>query len=139
MGTRAAFFIGDPCDLENRIWLGCKHFDGYPEGVPGVCIAKTEQEFRDAVAANIDTDPADDHFPYPWLDDLFTTDYVFMWAEGEDPHTMCSYYGSVWFDARQDEPEDLPKCGKHSGVKAPGANEEWDPGKDPSIMIIGLK
>ena len=50
MGTRAAFWVGDPRNLDNREWLGCIAWDGYPNGHPRPLLsAKTEEEFREGV------------------------------------------------------------------------------------------
>lgn len=47
MGTRAAFFVGDARDVENRTWLGCIAWDGYPEGDCSILAdAATESAFR---------------------------------------------------------------------------------------------
>ena len=86
MGTRAQFFIGDPCDIEKREWLGCVAFDGYPAGdLKSLAKCKTEADFRNTLAKisaeRYDfTDPVKHDFPFPWKDDLFLTDctYFFM-------------------------------------------------------------
>lgn len=91
MGTRAAFFIGDFRDVEKREWLGCIAWDGYPDGVPGIVAATSEQTFRDAVAelsTRDDFAPPTGPFPFPWMDDLCLTDCTYCWHEGE---VWCEY------------------------------------------------
>lgn len=82
MGTRAAFFVGDFRDVNSREWLGCVAWDGYPDGLPEMCEAKTEEEFRAAIAEYSTRDDfasPDGPFPYPWNDDLCLTDCVYTW------------------------------------------------------------
>lgn len=51
MATRAQFFIGDPCDVKTREWLGCVAFDGYPSGDLSALIpCDTEGMFRTVLA-----------------------------------------------------------------------------------------
>jgi hypothetical protein len=86
MGTRAAFFIGDFRDPEKREWLGCIAWDGYPAGVPGIVQAKSEADFRQAVADlsnRNDFAPPTGPFPFPWENDLCLTDCTYTWHDGE--------------------------------------------------------
>lgn len=85
MGTRAAFFIGDARDPESRVWLGCVGWDGYPDGLPELCVVRSEVEFRIAVElySKRDDFAPPTRFPYPWDKNLFLTDYVYSWHEGE--------------------------------------------------------
>ena len=62
MGTRAAFWIGDPTDLDNREWLGCVGWDGHPENFEILTKAKNEEEFRSMVK---DFDTSRDGFAHP--------------------------------------------------------------------------
>lgn len=86
MGTRADFYVGDGPKAE---WLGSVAWDGYEwaEDSPNPLeSAKTEQQFRDAVAAiayerDDFTDPSSG-WPWPW-DDSRLTDYVYFWKEGK--------------------------------------------------------
>ena len=90
MGTRAQFFIGDPRDLEGRIWLGCVAWDGYPGGDVGEALdgANDDALFLAGVAqlkAERDDfcDPTERSFPFPWKDDLFLTDCTYALFDGE--------------------------------------------------------
>jgi len=90
MGTRASFFIGNPEDIENRQWLGCVAWDGYPDGDIGRFLeaATTEDDFAEAVskiAASRDDycDPKKYDFPFPWSDDLFLTDFTYAFFDEE--------------------------------------------------------
>lgn len=91
MGTRASFFIGDPREVDDNgvtkaEWLGCICFDGNPTSFEWPSI-ETEQEFRDFVANG----PAKlRHFasptggwPFPWVDDIFVTDWTYAFFDGE--------------------------------------------------------
>jgi len=140
MGTRAAFFVGDPRDINDREWLGCVNFDGYPDGVGQVPHAKTEDEFRLAVAAERSerkdfTDPKDDYFPFPWQDDLFLTDCVYAFFDGK---VWLSWFHRGFYDpfdpAHESDDGDDPTL---KMVKAPGT-KAWDIAKDDSIIVVGM-
>lgn len=85
MGTRAQFFVGDPRDIDNRVYLGCIAFDGYPDGdCKAFAKCDTERKFRNAVKRLASkrrdfSDPAVRSFPFPWKDDLFLTDCTYAW------------------------------------------------------------
>ncbi len=153
MGTRAAFFIGDFRDTAKREWLGCVAWDGYPDGLPEVCAAKSEQEFRDAVAGESNRDDfaaPTGPFPYPWQDDLCLTDCTYTWYEGE-----------VWFEwdrrmvplARAMEvfadPDDEAEQGVEAKLKAdypvqdcyniPAPGKPYDGTAPDSIMIFSVR
>ena len=85
MGTRASFWIGNPMDIENREWLGCVAFDGYPGGFGDkIDNVKTEKEFREFVEGeSIRRDFASPSggWPFPWADDVFLTDYTYAFFD----------------------------------------------------------
>ncbi len=89
MGTRAAFFIGDARDVNNRTWLGCIAWDGYPWG--DCRILKDAQNVEDFYLAVQDIkkirddfcDPNEKGFPFPWDNDLFLTDCVYAFFNNE--------------------------------------------------------
>jgi len=93
MGTRAQFFVGDPQDIENREWLGCIAWDGYPDGDCNILAeAKNADEFRALVKQLAETrddfcDPAKFGFPFPWKDNLFLTDCTYAFLDGETKFT----------------------------------------------------
>lgn len=96
MGTRAAFWIGDP-RTENREWLGCVAWDGYPGGdCRNLFEATTEQEFRERIAAmrasRKDFATPDKGWPFPWSDDVFLTDFTYAWIDG-NPVASCFHHG----------------------------------------------
>lgn len=142
MGTRASFFIGDPRDLEKRKWLGCIAWDGYiGETTEPLQAVKTEEDFHNAVneiEKNCDhfTNPKDSGFPFPWANDLFLTDYIYAFFDGQvmvasfhrgfAPISECA--GDFDFNTLADLPSDCP---------APAAYDKEN-GKD-SIMILCAK
>lgn len=85
MGTRAAFWKGDPRNLEDREWLGCIAFDGYPDGKVGdVLAAKSLDDFLDAVnglTKESDFAHPKGGWPFPWADDVFLTDFTYAWFD----------------------------------------------------------
>lgn len=145
MGTRAAFFVNDPQDLQSRRWLGCIAFDGYPDGdVSKLAECKSENEFVTVIADLAKSrddfcDPAVHGFPFPWSHDLFLTDYVYAWMSGRVMMT-CFHRGWIALhdylhqgtsvqDLYNDGADQLP-----SDVAAPA---EYDRSAPDSIMIIG--
>lgn len=89
MGTRASFWIGNPMDLDNRQWLGCIGWDGYMGSkTEPLSHATNEEEFKEAVQAieggcDDFTNPKENGFPFPWVDDLFLTDYTYAFFDGQ--------------------------------------------------------
>jgi len=84
MGTRGAFWINHPADLDNRRWLGCIAFDAFPDNFRLLATIRTEEEYikeieRIAQARDDFAHPGAD-WPFPWDGDVFLTDvtYVFM-------------------------------------------------------------
>lgn len=109
MGTRADFYIGRG---ENAEWLGSIAWDGYPDGEwpASVSKARTEQEFRDAVAAMLsardDATMPDQGWPWPW-DTSHTTDWAYAW----DGAVFGSCFGRCWLTADEllSDPDDRPQ------------------------------
>jgi hypothetical protein len=144
MGTRAAFFVGDPRDVEGREWLGCVDWDGYPDGVGLVPMATHEAEYRAAVAKLREeradfTDPGGDRFPFPWQDDLFLTDCVYAFFEGKTQLSEggCAFRdpAALLSDDEDDQQKEDPTC---DGVPAPGS-KPWSLEHDRSIMVISRR
>lgn len=141
MGTRADFYVGRG---ETAEWLGSVAWDGYPDGFshrPELFTAKTADEFRATVAAEL-ADRADSTlpergWPWPW-DDSNTTDYAYAF-DGEAVHGSC--FGGPWFvpDLSAEncgEPDgDGPK-GQVFPNMAERKNVRWDKGS--GVMVIGL-
>jgi len=141
MGTRAAFFIGDPRKPDAREWLGCIAWDGYIDGVPEMAKAKTEKEFFDAVkgySSRDDFAKPTGAFPYPWNDDLFLTDCVYAWFEGEiwteinrSLVPLSKFMELIQDDNAYDEFEGNNDC---ENIPAPGT--QYDGSSPDSIMIL---
>ncbi len=140
MGTRAAFFVGDPRDVEGREWLGCIAWDGYPGGgIDPIGKARSVKKFRAAVAelqsAREDfADPAKGGWPFPWDDDLFLTDHVYAFFDNK---VQCSAYHSglvSYKDLAAGDylDEDNPDL---AHVPAPG---QYDTKQPDSIMILSV-
>jgi len=85
MGTRASFWIGNPGDLQNRAWLGCITWDGYPDGLPGIENISSIGAFRAYVATELsgrdDFANPKGGWPYPWDDDIYLTDYTYAFFD----------------------------------------------------------
>ena len=138
MGTRAAFWIGDPRDLENREWLGCVAWDGYEwENDTGWAAIRTEQGFRIAVEAvkserDDFADPANGGWPFPWTDDIFLTDYTYAFFDGAVHYT--TFY-APFMKIGEGVADDCDGDDK-SLRNVPGPSKEWDRSQPDSIMII---
>lgn len=140
MGTRAAFWVGNPINLENREWLGCTAYDGYPGGFVDVLAdAKTEEEFRKIIEEKIATmddfsSPKNGGFPFPWSDNIFLTDYTYAFFDGS-VKVACFYTDFV--DLKMVLEDDKFEFGedveKHSNVPAPA---DWDRNQPDSIIIL---
>lgn len=95
MGTRADFYIGRG---ESAEWIGSVAWDGYPSDFSDTPIfsSRTEQEFRDRVAAMLasrdDATLPKDGWPWPWPDSR-TTDYAYAF-DGGRVHAAC--FGHRW-------------------------------------------
>lgn len=142
MGTRAQFFIGNPCDVEKRKWLGCVAWDGYPDGdLNSLKDCTDEQSFIETLSSIMENrsdfcDPNKHDFPFPWLDDVFLTDCTYAFYDGKvifnsfhnKPVEMKAYMNM------SDEELDLIKDVLPRNIKA-SRNIGKEKGPD-SIMII---
>lgn len=146
MGTRAAFFVGDFRNIDNREWLGCIALDGYPERLPTVVSARTENAFRLAVESlysRNDFASPDGPFPFPWMDDLCLTDCTYCWHDGQ---VWCEWERRFVPLSRVESLEDdkdetklradfpVEDC---NDIPAPGRT--YDGTAPDSIMIIGVR
>lgn len=139
MGTRASFFIGDPTNLDQREWLGCIAWDGYPGSFSAWAEPRTEAEFRADVATlaseRNDFATPTRGFPFPWADDLFLTDYTYAYFDGA-VQTCCfhqSFMTVAAYLAQDEDAEQLYDDPHHVKVPAPAA---YDRSQPDSIMII---
>lgn len=134
MGTRAAFWVGDPTDLENREWLGCVAWDGYEwlDTWKGGDI-KTVDLFRKAVSEIIlvrkDFSYPGGGRPFPWDDDVFLTDITYAFFDGGVK--VCWFH--LPFQAIQNVEELEMADPTHINVPAP---EKYNPGQPDSILIV---
>ena len=143
MGTRAAFFIGDFREPEKREWLDCIAWDGCPGGLPEMCVARSEDEFRLAVEKYSERDdfaPPSGPFPFPWMGDLCLTDETYCWHDGR---IYCEFSRrfvplSEVENIETDEEREAVKAKYPKedcrGIPAPGA--AYDGTAPDSIMII---
>ena len=140
MGTRAAFWHGDPRDFENRKWLGCIAFGGHPEidgKCGGVMSAMTEEGFLavvDKLSSERDFASPDGGWPFPWTDDVFLTDVTYAWFDGR-VNVALFHHGFVSvedaIDGKWPDGDD-PTC---RGVPA---GRDYDRSQPDSIMIFGV-
>lgn len=142
MGTRAAFWVGDPADPENREWLGCIAWDGYPSALEWLEKCSTEREFRDAVkkSAMRHDFAAPDHggWPFPWADDVFLTDYTYAFFGGAVQ--VCRYHRPFmpladYLARNEDEDGERSDDPRHLKIPAPAPYDQAQP---DSIMIIRI-
>lgn len=143
MGTRAAFWVGDPREMALREWLGCLAWDGYPDGVPEpLRQVTTEDEYRHCIqriAQAHEFAPPGGGWPYPWADNIFLTDYTYAWMGGQ---VMVSHFCRGFF----------PMARYFDGVGSPGdpdmhdatlvnipAPEPYNPSQPDSILIVRLR
>ena len=104
MGTRADYYVGRGPNAE---WLGSTAWDGYPEkpglreSAPAVLDARTEDEFRKAVADMLakrdDATTPDQGWPWPWNDSA-TTDYAYAF-DGDKVYYTIGYQPEYWWPA----------------------------------------
>lgn len=111
MGTRADFYIGRGEDAE---WLGSVGWVAHPAGFshrPALFAAKSEQEFRLEVAAELatrnDSTVPEQGWPWPWANSSNTC-YVYVFDDGRVLSTNASqkYYEDpvrFWFDPAGNE------------------------------------
>lgn len=146
MGTRAQFFIGNPSNVDNRQWLGCVAWDGYPDGDCGKALVgvSSPEEFIAAVeglAAKRDdfTDPMRHSFPFPWRNDLYLTDFTYAFFDGR---VQVTPFHGGWRDLTADLiAGDIDPWGEDATDELPSdvlAPSEDGPKGPDSIMIIGV-
>ena len=138
MGTRAAFWIGDPRQLDAREWLGCKAWDGYPDSpnIRPILLAKSEKEFRKYVgelAKQDDFAKPDGGWPYPWKNDIFLTDFTYAWIDRQvkvarfySPFVTVAECDSPGFEFGDDDPT----------MKGVSSGKDYDTSQPDSIMIL---
>ena len=138
MGTRAAFWVGNPTQLDKREWLGCIAFDGHPENFEQLAGIVSEKEYRDAVQVIRDSSrdfaTPDKGWPFPWADDIFLTDITYAFFGGV---VQVCWFHSTFVSLNQYlvDPgvyciEDVPE---HINVPC---GKPYDPSQPDSIMII---
>ncbi len=136
MGTRASFWIGNPMEIENREWLGCIAWDGFPGGIPGIKEVKTAEDFRVLVLQQSEREDfakPDKGWPFPWADNIFLTDYTYAFFDGKVQVT-CFHGGFVPLDEYSDETrkeDTLP-----DNIPAP---KPYDSSQPDSIIILGIR
>ena len=131
MGTRADFYVGKG---KNAEWIGSVAWDGYEWGEriadsnhDAITGAKSEQEYRDAVASLLaerdDGTTPDMGWPWPW-DDSCTTDCAYCFS-GDSVDAFS--WGCAWDG---DEKQEWPNFAetKHS-AKAGDSRS--------GVMVIG--
>lgn len=136
MGTRAAFWIGDPRNVESRRWLGAIAWDGYPDGLPELAVVRTEADFIAVVKKYEDRRDfalPSRGWPFPWADNIFLTDYNYAFFDDVLQGT-CFRRGFVPF-AKLDTDE------YHAGDRdtLPSnvpAGKAYDPSQPDSILIL---
>lgn len=141
MGTRAAFWIGNPVDLGTREWLGCVAWDGYPSEFAQLAEITTAPEFRAAIDATATirsdfADPTKGGWPFPWNDDIFLTDYTYALIDGI---VQCACFHSEFrplaFELANPESESPPDDPTHHNVPALA---DYDRSQPDSIMIFHI-
>lgn len=135
MGTRAAFWIGDPRS-EDREWIGCRAWDGYPSNFEELIQCATEEAFRRDALSVCDATPQNGGWPYPWADDVFLTDYTYAWIDGQ---VVVTYFyqrfvplATVYADDFEWPDKDDPT---YRNIAAPAT---YDPSQPDSIMMISF-
>lgn len=140
MGTRAAFWLDDPRNIETRQWLGCKAWDGYPDGLPELSSVKTIDDFKSVVS---DLSKHDDFavpsggWPYPWDDDIFLTDYTYAFFDGK-VQVACFHSGFIPFseaiaESKENDPFDRFDDALSHSVPAP---KSYDAKQPDSIIVV---
>jgi hypothetical protein len=136
MGTRASFWIGDPRNLDNRELLGCIAWDGYPEGVPELERAKTEEEFRQIIGTfknREDFALPENGWPFPWESNIFLTGCTYAFFDNKLHYCWFSKPFVEWPKEIPDDAEDDP-----TKINVP-APSEYNPQQPDSIIIIQAK
>lgn len=130
MGTRADYYKGTG---EKAVWLGSSAWDGYPDGVPEIAQATTEQEFEEAVSRRISADDGttpEKGWPWPWTDSG-TTDYSYWW-DGEKV-VVLSFGGLIEISADGEVDKGDP------GFALPQFETgNFTMGKRSGVIVVGL-
>lgn len=148
MGTRASFWTGDPTDEEERTWLGCIAWDGYPDGQPKDVVRSSgsKDEYLENVQemaedASSFADPSGG-WPFPWDDDIFVTDFTYAWfsegvqiAAGHSGFLPADKLRKIMRQIQRKERSGSPfaEAGKLESAPAP---EDYDRSQPDSIMMI---
>ncbi len=134
MGTRADFYVGFGPESE---WLGSIAWDGYEWAQnkdSAIASAKTADEFRAAVAAELasrdDATLPEQGWPWPW-DDSTTTDYAYCF---EDDRVVAFIFGRPVSAGEEEEGQEFPK---RSGWKDMSAVKKFTMGKRSGILVFG--
>jgi hypothetical protein len=141
MGTRAAFWLGDPRKADARKWLGCIAWDGYPENkeLHPLLDAKSESDFLKAVrklSAKGDFAKPNKGWPFPWTEDVFLTDYTYAWIDGK-VQVACYHSGFRDVDpAMKTGKYDWPEKNDPT-TRNVSSGLTWDRSQPDSIIIIG--
>ncbi len=135
MGTRAAFWLGNPTDLENRKWLGCVAWDGY-EFLDTWKNIKTKKGFLSAITRlkkerDDFADPKKGGFPFPWNDDVFLTDVTYAFFDGK--LQACWFYKPFFEIGHEPDDSHIGDDPTHHNVPV---SLEYDTSQPDSIMII---
>lgn len=143
MGTRAQFFIGNPIDVENREYLGCIAWDGYPNGDCGDALrgCTSLEAFREGIAQIAKErddfgDAKDRAWPFPWKDDLFLTDVTFAFFDNQ---VMATYFHAGFRPLEFFYQEDGGEYGDDHADEIPGNIKAPLSSKPPapdSIMVL---
>jgi len=142
MGTRANFFIGDPA-VGDYEWLGCVAFDGYEfaedkNGKYALGMVTDEDVFRmfvDIVKSERQdfADPNEGGYPFPWVDDIFLTDFSYAFIDGK---VKVTAFNCGWVDVADYDninwDEIKPALPKVSIGRA------WDKKQPDSIIRFGV-
>lgn len=139
MGTRASFWINDPRNLEERIWLGCKAHNGHPENfkefkkiLNSVNMVKAVNKIKN-LDSNDFADPVNGGWPFPWDDDIFLTDYTYAFFNNA-VYVSSFHYGFIKFIdyfkiEKIKNKEDSSLIGIPASIK-------YDPKQPDSILYI---
>lgn len=153
MGTRGAFWIGHPADLENRRWLGCIAFDAFPENFRELATVKTEKEFVERIKAIAQGHDDFAHpgagWPFPWDDDVFLTDVTYTFIHNKRSRVLNRVLGAegvvyaTWFHSPLIPLRDLLEYDGDGGSDDPSlynipAPEGYNPAQPDSIIWVSI-
>lgn len=145
MGTRAAFWLGDPRNKNEREWLGCVAWDGYPEGLPNLSETppKTKEEFIEVInkikrERDDFASPENGGWPFPWNNDIFLTDYTYAFFDNCLKVT-CFHHGFVPILDYKIKSEDVSSEERDDPtLKNVSIDLEYDTQQPDSIMIFSV-